>query len=138
MIVNCSVFCDVQHVRSSILIKNVMFGKFDVQTFNVQSVWSLVLPKNWAYGKIVKLFFKKIDISPNPNSPANAKHSPILISAFHSPPQTHYFVWCIFIFDICMHFYFWWEYLDSGYLVDRLSIRYYKWGITAISVHWEC
>ena len=32
MVVNCSVFCDV---RSSILGQNVMFGKIDVQIFNV-------------------------------------------------------------------------------------------------------
>ena len=43
MFANCSVFCDVRHVRSSILGQNVMFIKFDVQTFNVQSVRSSVL-----------------------------------------------------------------------------------------------
>ena len=32
MFMNCSVFCDV---RSSILDQNVMFGKFDIRTFNV-------------------------------------------------------------------------------------------------------
>ena len=42
MFANCSVFCDVLHVRSSILGQNVMFGKFDVQTFNVRSVRSSV------------------------------------------------------------------------------------------------
>ena len=42
MFVNCSVFCDVRHVRSSILGQNVMFGKFDVRTFNVRSVRSSV------------------------------------------------------------------------------------------------
>ena len=40
MFVNCSVTCDVRHVQ--ILGKNVMFGKFDVWTFNVWSVRSLV------------------------------------------------------------------------------------------------
>ena len=30
MFANCSVFCDVRHVRSSILGQNVMFGKFYV------------------------------------------------------------------------------------------------------------
>ena len=39
---NCSVFCDVQHVQSSILSQIVMFRKFDVQTFNVHSVRSSV------------------------------------------------------------------------------------------------
>ena len=43
MFANCSVFCDVRHVRSSILGQNVMFRKFDVQTFNVRSVRSSVL-----------------------------------------------------------------------------------------------
>ena len=43
MFANCSVFCDVRHVRSSILGQNVMFRKFDVQTFNVWSVWSSVI-----------------------------------------------------------------------------------------------
>ena len=38
MFVNFSVFCDVWHVRSSILGQNVMFRKFDVRTFNVRSV----------------------------------------------------------------------------------------------------
>ena len=33
---NCSLFCDVRHVRSSILGQNVMFRKFDVRTFNVR------------------------------------------------------------------------------------------------------
>ena len=42
MFMNCSVFCDVRHVRSSILGQNVMFGKFAVRTFNVQSVRKLV------------------------------------------------------------------------------------------------
>ena len=42
MFVNCSVFCNVRHVRSSILGQSVMFRKFDVRTFNVQSVWSSV------------------------------------------------------------------------------------------------
>ena len=42
MFANCSVFCDVRDVRSSILGQNVMFGKFDVRTFNVRSVRSLV------------------------------------------------------------------------------------------------
>ena len=42
MFPNCSVFCDVWHVRSSILGQNVMFGKFDVRTFNVWSVRSSV------------------------------------------------------------------------------------------------
>ena len=35
---NCSGFCDVRHVRSSILDQNVMFRNFDVRTFNVQSL----------------------------------------------------------------------------------------------------
>ena len=39
---DCSVFCDVRHVQSSILGPNVMFGKFNVHTFNVRSVQSLV------------------------------------------------------------------------------------------------
>ena len=38
MFVNCSIFCDIRHVWSSVLGQNVMFGKFDVWTFNVQSV----------------------------------------------------------------------------------------------------
>ena len=42
MFANCSVFCDVRHVRSSILGQNVMFGMFDVRTFNVRSVRSSV------------------------------------------------------------------------------------------------
>ena len=42
MFANCSVFCDVRHVRSSTLVQNVMFGKFDVRTFNVRSVRSSV------------------------------------------------------------------------------------------------
>ena len=42
MFANCSVFCDVRHVRGSILGQNVMFRKFDVRTFNVQSVQSSV------------------------------------------------------------------------------------------------
>ena len=40
MFANCSVFCDVRHVQSSILGQNVMFRKFDVRTFNVRSVQS--------------------------------------------------------------------------------------------------
>ena len=42
MFANCSVFCNVWHVRSSILGQNVMFRMFDVRTFNVRSVRSLV------------------------------------------------------------------------------------------------
>ena len=42
MFMNCSVFCDVQNVRSSILGQNVIFGKLNVQTFNVRSVRSSV------------------------------------------------------------------------------------------------
>ena len=42
MFANCSVFYDVRHVRSSILGQNVMFEKFDVQTFNVRSIQSSV------------------------------------------------------------------------------------------------
>ena len=42
MFTNCSVFCDVRHVRSSLLGQNVMFGKFDVRTFNVRSIRSSV------------------------------------------------------------------------------------------------
>ena len=40
MFTNCSVFF---YVRSSILGQNVMFGKFDVRTFNVRSVQNSVL-----------------------------------------------------------------------------------------------
>ena len=42
MFMNCSVICDVRHVQSSILGQNVMFGKFDVRTFNVWCVRSSV------------------------------------------------------------------------------------------------
>ena len=42
MFVNCSVFCNVQHVQSSILDQNVMFEKFDIWTFSVRSVQSSV------------------------------------------------------------------------------------------------
>ena len=42
MFANCFVFCDVLHVRSSILGQNVMSGKFNVQTVNVQSVQSSI------------------------------------------------------------------------------------------------
>ena len=38
MFMNYSVFCDVRHVQSLIMGQNVMFRKFDVQSFNVQSV----------------------------------------------------------------------------------------------------
>ena len=47
-------------------------------------------------------FWEKKIFSLNPNtSPVNAKHSPILISAFHSPPQT---LLCL------MHFHLWYMY----------------------------
>ena len=42
MFVNCLVFCDVRYVQSSILGQNVMLRKFEVWTFNVHSVRSLV------------------------------------------------------------------------------------------------
>ena len=42
MFTNCLVFCDVRHVRSSIVGQNVMFEKFDVRTFNVWNVCSSV------------------------------------------------------------------------------------------------
>ena len=42
MFANCSLFCDVRHVRSLVLGQNVMLGKFDVRTFNVWSVQSSV------------------------------------------------------------------------------------------------
>ena len=35
MFENCLVFCDVRHVRSSILGQNELFEKFDVQTIVV-------------------------------------------------------------------------------------------------------
>ena len=42
ILANCLGFCDARHIQSSILGQNVMFRKFDVQTFNVQSVRSSV------------------------------------------------------------------------------------------------
>ena len=42
LFMNCSVFCDVRHVWSSILGQYVMFRKFYVRIFNVQSVQSSV------------------------------------------------------------------------------------------------
>ncbi len=42
MFTNSLGFCDVGHVRSLILGQNVMFRMFDVWTFNVRSVQSLV------------------------------------------------------------------------------------------------
>ena len=42
MFANCLVFCDVRDVQSLILDQNVMFGKFNVGTINVQCVRSSV------------------------------------------------------------------------------------------------
>ena len=63
MFANCSVFCDVRHVRSSILGQNVMFGKFDVWTFNVQSVRSSVFWCSFQDYRIVQVVVETREFS---------------------------------------------------------------------------
>ena len=65
MFANCSVFCDVRHVRSSILGQNVMFRKFDVWTFNVQSVRSSVF---WCSFKAIFYYLKSWPHDQDPKS----------------------------------------------------------------------
>ena len=57
MFVNCSILCDVQHVRSSVLGQNVIFGKFDVWTFNVRSVRNSVF---WCSFQDYSMLFHQI------------------------------------------------------------------------------